>query len=292
MSIGHNSAAVITPDADEGTLFHYISLHIGDWMGGTAGMTPEQEGAYLRFLLHLYQRGKPLPDDDRFMSRVMSLSLRVWKRLKDQLVSLGKIVIRSGALTNSRFEKERQKRAEEMRKRSVAAQTRWAKSRKVSLELAPNLDETSAKLPAKDEKKPNKNNDPLVQMDMLSRIQYPESNIQSVVRHSPEQLLQKLQEAGGEALANYAASPGLLMVTEPMRWIENGCDLELDILPTLRARALRSKPRSIRAWGYFTQAVLDAHATRTAPLPKGQAATQPNGNAIYARNGVYAGKCL
>lgn len=286
MNIGHNSGngvAVITPDADEGTVFHYISLHIGDWLGGTVGMTPEQEGAYFRFLAHLYQRGKPLPDDDRLMARVMSLSLRVWKRLKSDLVALGKIIIRAGSLTNNRFEKERQKRAEEMRKRSEAAQARWAKSREVSAKFAPSLGETSGKLGANVVEKSNKINDVPIEVDMLSNIQNPISNNTTLLarpafdrsRESLDALQDKLLSACNGAAANPAACPAILSMSEPIRWIEGGCDLELDVLPTIRERAHRMAPQSVRNWRYFSQAVADAKAAREAPMPEGQA--RPSG---------------
>lgn len=50
-------------------------------------------------------------------------------------------------------------------------------------------------------------------------------------------------------------------------WIAAGVDAELDAIPEI-TRLATGKP-SIRGWNYFTGAVLDAHATRTTPLPKG-----------------------
>lgn len=69
--------------------------------------------------------------------------------------------------------------------------------------------------------------------------------------------------------ADPANAPGLLSMGEPIRWIESGCDLELDIVPTIKARAHKAPPRSIRSWTYFTQAVADAKAKRMAPMPAG-----------------------
>lgn len=69
--------------------------------------------------------------------------------------------------------------------------------------------------------------------------------------------------------ADPANAPGLLSMGEPIRWIESGCDLELDIVPTIKARAHKAPPRSIRSWSYFTQAVADAKAKRLTPMPVG-----------------------
>src|SRR5688572_1550192 len=92
--IGHNSSPfdevlrdeieTVLSD-DHRKLFHYAQWHIDDYIAGTVGLTPELEGGYIRFLMRLYQRGKPLPDDDRFMATCMNLSIRVWKRIKDSL---------------------------------------------------------------------------------------------------------------------------------------------------------------------------------------------------------------
>ncbi len=165
--MGHNSRAFgeamkfdleAMLGSDDAVQFRHIDWHIGDWMGGTIGMSCEHEGAYCRFLNRLYQRGKPLPDDDRFMSVVMGLSVRVWRRLRDVLVEAGKIMVRAGCLTNARFEKERMKQAERLRQAAAAARARWSNSAsldEVSPKFAPSLVETPAKLQRKTRKKVN-----------------------------------------------------------------------------------------------------------------------------------------
>ncbi len=49
------------------------------------------------------------------------------------------------------------------------------------------------------------------------------------------------------------------------RWLDQGCDLERDILPVIREWAAR-KP-DIRSLGFFTRYVLAAKAARTAVAP-------------------------
>lgn len=291
--IGHNSspaglAEALRAEDGEEIVFHYVQWHVNDYIAGTMGMPLEIEGAYQRFLMRLYQRGKPLPDDDRFMSTAMSVSLRIWKRIKEALVTLGKIIVKAGCLTNGRFEQERQKRAEEMRKRSAAAQARWAKAAKsgeTSPKFEPSLPETSAKLPANVGKKVNKINDAPTEVHMLTNNQNPITNNQdndTVQARASEpvkfdrspQSLDSLQNRLLEACngaASPAACPGLLSMAEPIRWIEGGCDLELDVIPTIKARAHGVKKGSVRSWSYFTQAVADAKATRERPMPAGEA---------------------
>lgn len=81
-------------------------------------------------------------------------------------------------------------------------------------------------------------------------------------------LMVKLEGAAGAALRSPATAPGLLSLAAPLRWIEHGCDLEKDILPTVRARSA-GKRASIASWEFFTQAVADARASRLRGMPEG-----------------------
>lgn len=187
--MGHNSAAfgetlmdrietVLSDDHE--TVFHYAQWHINDYISGTEGMVLEIEGAYMRFLARLYRRGKPLPDDDIFMATCMGLAPRVWRRVKSVLVSFGKIIARNGCLTNSRFEKERKARAEEIKKRSAAATARWEKSAKKTSALGavtPIQSDSNADTiriqSQTEQEKVNKINDAVIEVHMLTNNQYP-----------------------------------------------------------------------------------------------------------------------
>lgn len=87
------------------------------------------------------------------------------------------------------------------------------------------------------------------------------------------ELRERLMGIAGDALANEAAAPGLLHIGVVAGWIENGCDLERDIVPAVdaRARAAIRSGKKIHSWSYFAQAVADAKASRLRPMPVGQA---------------------
>lgn len=72
-----------------------------------------------------------------------------------------------------------------------------------------------------------------------------------------------LCEAAG--LTDETKSPGHLSLADPLHWIENGCDLEADILPTIRSRTANGFCPS--SWNYFTKPVLAARDRRLAPAP-------------------------
>lgn len=87
-----------------------FALDLGDWIGATCGMTCEQEGAYIGFLTCLYMHDSPLPDNDREMAARIGLSLRVWRRLRADLLARGSIIRSNGFLTDAQFERNRSAR--------------------------------------------------------------------------------------------------------------------------------------------------------------------------------------
>jgi hypothetical protein len=92
-----------------------------------------------------------------------------------------------------------------------------------------------------------------------------------------EKLADKLFDAAGVAMNR--TKPMLEFMEVPRRWIEAGCDLDLDILPIVRSLASRKPPNSISSWKFFEQAVADAKAARMAPMPEGRAPPGPRSEA-------------
>jgi len=77
-------------------------------------------------------------------------------------------------------------------------------------------------------------------------------------------LSEKLYTAAG--ITDETKSAGLLVLSEPLRWLENGCDLEKDVLPTIRSIAARGA--KIGSWAYCTKAVFQARDSRLSPAPE------------------------
>ena len=105
----------------------------------------------------------------------------------------------------------------------------------------------------------------------VNRHKEPSLNTTLLTRTELDKFENEIREAAGLV---QDPSPNFMDLSQPLRWLENGFDLERDIIPTLKAVSQRKK--SFGGWGYFSQAIADAHATRTAPL---------NGNAQEAGNG-------
>lgn len=81
--------------------------------------------------------------------------------------------------------------------------------------------------------------------------------------------------------------PDLLVLSAILGWLDAGADLELDILPTLRALSGRNGG-SVKRWNYYSKAVLENAATRKAgaatplPNPTARGSPPPKDNAVTA----------
>ena len=84
----------------------YYKAYPRDFIEGTIGMSFELKGAYRLVLDIIYLRGGHLPDDCRAIAGMLGCSVRKWKALRDDLVSLGKIQHQNGIISNFRADKE------------------------------------------------------------------------------------------------------------------------------------------------------------------------------------------
>jgi uncharacterized protein YdaU (DUF1376 family) len=97
-----------------------------DFMAGTATMSNQEVGAYMRLLCYAWDAGS-VPNDSRERSRIVCCSLKqeriLWHRLER------KFALVDGVYVNERMEEERQKQAEYRRRQSdkgkASAIVRW-----------------------------------------------------------------------------------------------------------------------------------------------------------------------
>lgn len=74
-------------------------------------------------------------------------------------------------------------------------------------------------------------------------------------------------EACNGSLDNPVNCMGLLSVATPLMWLKEGADLDLDVIPTLKAADKKYHGKRIKNWSYFTPMVAEAKAKREAGLP-------------------------
>ncbi len=63
----------------------YMPLFVADYLADTAHLTAAEHGAYLMLVMNYWQRGKPLPADDRKLARIARMSDAEWRDSRDTL---------------------------------------------------------------------------------------------------------------------------------------------------------------------------------------------------------------
>lgn len=115
-----------------------------DWIEATRSLTPEQRGIYFDCLCLIYQYGKPLPDDDKWVSHQLHISTRLWRSVRDALVAAGKLVKTAEGYMNERAKIELESRSEQARNNAEIAANRERAKREKS-EKDNKINETQAR---------------------------------------------------------------------------------------------------------------------------------------------------
>lgn len=96
-----------------------------DYSVQTKTMTLEAKGAYVELLNHYWQQQSPLPDDDSSLSKIVGISTKKWKTIRQLVAPL--FVQRDGLWHHSRLDEEMGKAVEMIEKKRKAAEARWGK---------------------------------------------------------------------------------------------------------------------------------------------------------------------
>lgn len=84
----------------------FVRFYPSDWRAGCIGLTLEQEGLYIRICAYLYETEMRLSIDDSMAAKFMGLHTNAYRKIRDQLAALGKIVKRQDGWTVGRAERE------------------------------------------------------------------------------------------------------------------------------------------------------------------------------------------
>jgi uncharacterized protein YdaU (DUF1376 family) len=217
----------------------WMPLHIDDYLADTGHLSGAEHGAYLLLIMHYWQNGS-LPENERLIARIARMDPAQWTDSRDVLAMLF-----SDGWKHKRIDAELNKADEVIEKRRAAANARHSKKPS---------DANDANALHVDSKCSDTGALPLTsnQVNYAAKARDP------------------LQGREGEMLAalgvtDETKTPGLLILSEPYNWVTNGCDIDLDILPTLRA--IGAKGKLITSWAYCSKAVFEARDRRLAPAP-------------------------
>lgn len=84
----------------------FVRFYPSDWRSGCMGLTPEEEGVYMRACAHGWETGVRLPLDDYAAASRLTLDVRMWRRIKTKLIEKGKLHVASDGIFNPRAERE------------------------------------------------------------------------------------------------------------------------------------------------------------------------------------------
>lgn len=121
----------------------YFNMSIGDWLNGARCLTAEERGCYITIVVMIYDKGGPIPDDDRYMAVACAMTLRPWKRVKQALIDKGKIAIIDGEIHQTRCAKELKKAGDRIAQKAAAGAKGGRASAKVSEESQANVSEVT-----------------------------------------------------------------------------------------------------------------------------------------------------
>ena len=208
----------------------WMPLHIADYLADTGHLTVAEHGAYMLLIMAYWQRGG-LPTDERMIARMARMTPDQWAESRDVLADLF-----AEGWRHKRIDAELAKADEIIEKRKIAASAMH--KRRKSGAHAEHMQST------------------------CSDTRVPPLTVNQTTLDSAREA--QLLEALG-AHANQRANGRFIAMSEPLAWINGGCDFDADILPTVRA--LSAKAGRITGWGYFTAAVFEARDKRLAPAP-------------------------
>lgn len=123
----------------------YLPFHPGDYLTDTAHLSAAEHGAYLLLILNYWQRGEPLPADDKKLRGISRLTPAEWAESRDTLVEF--FTERDGLLFHKRIEEELG-RAREKTNKARESGKRGADAKRTLSERSANAKQSLSERPA------------------------------------------------------------------------------------------------------------------------------------------------
>lgn len=223
---------------------NYFNFHIGDYASATRHLSWDEDMAYRRLLDAYYMREAPLPLDIRQVYRLVVAVSKPQRQAVDAV--LGEFFIKTEAgFVNRRCEEDIGKFAAKRDGAKASAEERWRKARAGKTQSDGNANAMRTHMPTQSDGNAPNNQEP----------------IEDSGSSSARDLLTELRKAAGWEQEPHPN----LFVTGPIEaLLQNGVDLDLDVLPTIRAIAPQAGSRT--TWKYFLKAIVRARNDRVAAI--------------------------
>lgn len=220
------------------------------YLADTTHLTTEEHGAYMLLLGAMWRRNGRIPDDDKDIARILGMTVAKWKRTKERLSAF--LTFSRGEITQQNllkiWENTQEKIAKNKHNGSLGGRPKSNKNNEIGLS-----DGYVSQNPIKTISEP----EPKDTIVSSAGTREDAADFSQKQNLDLKDLTKKLTEA-----ANGKIQPhGSLVVGMILELINNGVDLETDILPTIAVVSGRmSKPAS--SWAYFVGAIREAYNSR------------------------------
>lgn len=222
----------------------YMKFYVGDYQRDTRHLSTEEHGAYLLILLAMWSAGGRLPNDDLRLARIAGLTPAKWKKIGPVVRSF--LTIEGEFVTQKKLSEIAQKEAEKVQiLKSNGSKGGAAKALKT-------------KKPDVANATPNATANALANgVTTITRTK--DSNPTTTFDSAERACLDAAGDVVGWGLA------GDVVFGHVWRLVEaEQCDLELDVIPTIRDVCANARKRGakIAGWRYFTDAIRRARDER------------------------------
>lgn len=219
----------------------YMPLFVSDYLSHTAHLSAAEHGAYMLLIMNYWQREKPLPADPRKLARIARMSDAEWAEASESLSEFFQEV--DGEWVHKRIEEELARVSEKIEKAKANGKLGGRKpNAKADAKQTVSGGEPDAKLG--EEIRGDKDKEDAASAASSASAPVDLEDAERRCRHA----------AGSDELGDFAP------IAELLSRDKAPSDLELDVLPVIRARA--AVKNGIQSWRYYVPIIAEATAKR------------------------------
>lgn len=85
--------------------YPYMQLYVSDYLADTAHLTATEHGAYLLLLMNQWQRGEPMPGEDKRLAMIARTTQDEWAEIKESVLAFFDR-LEDGRVTHRRIERD------------------------------------------------------------------------------------------------------------------------------------------------------------------------------------------
>lgn len=222
----------------------WMPLYVADYLADTGHLTATEHGAYMLLIMRYWQDGG-LPDDERLIARYSRMTPEQWNESRDIIAALF-----DDGWKHPRIDAELARADEVIGKRRAAAEQKHSKRRASALHVQSTSSDTRVPQPQSPSDE-----------DAASAASSGAAIESSLSQEALDDIEVRLYEAIN---LDGDPPPSLRDISPILALLDKGYDLDVDVLPKLRA--ITAKGKRGRSWNYYLPSITEGHEA-TAAIP-------------------------